>query len=378
MTTCEVLKLIKKGENRKCDFKREFYHFPEKKHDFIKDVSAMANTTLKGEDDSLIIIGYKEDGTFHNVDLSLLPDESTLQELMTANVAPKVNFHLEPIKIKIIEIEYQLLLIRIPVSARKPHIINKNFPNTTSKLFEGQCFIRDGSSTAKANRHQIAEMVYDADGNSNRTKKLIKYITSMSKIGGVIDENEIYKLLDYDLIPMCSIDFTNSLNMISTNSNGESINQFFVSETDKNKDESLFQEIIEHVNNKDYTLAETFLQKISNIKAYYEVSMAAGVIYGKINEDKKALEYFKRAKELNPNEPEIYLRYSMYFLQNKDKGNALLYLEKGYDLITDDSRLELHIGMVHNLYWIYKEIGVSKKATNYLTEYLELKNSLNY
>jgi len=372
MVKSDLLKLIKKGENRKVDFKREFYHFPEKKFEFIKDISAMANSTLKGDDDSLILVGYKENDAFYDVDISKIK-EAELQELMAANVSPKVNFFLEPITIKHENITYNLLIIKIPVSTRKPHIINKNFPNSNPKLYEGQCFVRNGSSTSKSNRHELAEMIYDADGNPDRTKKLIDYILSMNKINQQLDKEEIYKLLDYDLIPTFSIDFTKSLNVITDNANGDTIEQYHVTKADEEKDIKLFEVLKNSINNYDYLLAETLLNKISNIEAYYSTCLSAVIIHTHLDNKDKVLKFFNRAKELNPNDCEIYLRYAMYFLNNKKNGDALLHLEKAYDLVNTSTNLQIQLVIIHNLFWIYKEMNVKKRMDFFLKKYLELE-----
>ncbi|MCX5870076.1 MAG: putative DNA binding domain-containing protein [Deltaproteobacteria bacterium] len=82
--------LIRKGEGRKCDFKREFYKLPQDKGELAKDLMAFANSTKQNEPDSIILIGFKN-GTFFNVEDSSIIDEAAIQQQIDSLVEPPLD-----------------------------------------------------------------------------------------------------------------------------------------------------------------------------------------------------------------------------------------------------------------------------------------------
>lgn len=374
MTSSELQQLIMAGENNLCDFKREFYKYNgvnDGRAEFIKDITAFANSTRQNGKDAFVIVGYK-DGSYFDVKLSDIEDDAQWQILVNGKISPPIEFTFEEIEITHEGQEHHLILIKIPVSSRKPHIVRQDFKTVKKTLYEGQCFVRVGSSTAIANRVQIAEMVYDADKNFNPYKRLIKYIESVQKTGEKIDIGAIENLLYQNMIPSFFMPLSQNLDAVSLNSAGVPIHSPSISQADLQRDSLNFNEAADHSNTGDYSLAKTFLDKLSDINKYKEACLVAGVVYTELGDQQKAYSYYERAIELEPDSPEVYYRYARSYLRNKEIGNGILNLEKAYALIDPVEEPILSKVIIYNLATVYYEKDIMKRAKNLMHEFLHI------
>lgn len=158
----KIIELIEfSSESSLLDFKRQEYpvevHY--KKHEILKDISAMANHP--SNDDKFIIIGVEEVGgvasNFYEISTSI--DEAKYQQFLESNIEPKINFEYKPIRYK----DCQLMCFRIFNNNDRPYLIKKNVQNYSdtkkNEYREGDGYIRVGTSTKKINR-EILDKIY--------------------------------------------------------------------------------------------------------------------------------------------------------------------------------------------------------------------------
>lgn len=144
MNKHKLMQLLKNDEGFKLDFKlRLNLELDSEKKEFVKDVIAIANTP-GGR--GYVIFGV-EDATRKIVGLDILPEhvEERIQQIITNRAMPPV-----PVRFDTIEIEQKLLgVITIFKSMQVPH----------QMLQTGAFYIRRGSTTDKATRHEVANML---------------------------------------------------------------------------------------------------------------------------------------------------------------------------------------------------------------------------
>ncbi|PXY01389.1 hypothetical protein DF185_07855 [Marinifilum breve] len=151
----KVIEIIKYyPESHNVDFKKEQYPIQKhyKKHEIIKDISAMANHP--SNEDKFIIIGVKEkNGTaaeFYNIDE--LIDQANYQQYLDSHIEPKINFEYRSIDFE----GYTLAYFRIFDNKDRPYILKKNVQNSMeqnkTEFKEGDGFIRVGTSTKRLMR----------------------------------------------------------------------------------------------------------------------------------------------------------------------------------------------------------------------------------
>lgn len=139
------------SESHSIDFKKEQYPIENhsKKHELLKDISAMANHP--SNEDKYIIIGVKEKNgkTDEYNDLIEIIDQAKYQQFIDNNIEPCVNFEYKVFNYK----GHQLAYFRIFNNANRPYLIKKEVRNFLDKnkieYREGDGFIRAGTSTKK-------------------------------------------------------------------------------------------------------------------------------------------------------------------------------------------------------------------------------------
>ncbi len=133
------------------------------KRELVKDVSAQANTTeidhtLVGLGMSgytgCIIVGATESGQLHDI-THLMLDDAKLQQIVNEHVVPRIQFLFRSVEVtgkdgKPVKIG----AIVVPASDRCPHRVKKNYRG----LRQGQCFVREGTSTREAIDHDFERM----------------------------------------------------------------------------------------------------------------------------------------------------------------------------------------------------------------------------
>jgi len=364
-------KLIREGEGRKIDFKRQFYNLPYEKGELVKDIAAMANSSRQHEEDSVILFGHK-DGEFFNVDRKYIQDESDIQQMVNSIIDPTIDFHIEETSHNFEGKNYNLVMIKIPSSTRKPHLVNKESISGKKKLYKNQCFVRRGSSTEYANRLEVAEMVHDADETINPIKRMISYIGSLQQAGQQIDTKDLEKFLYRDLIPIFHAPLVGNLDFIDTNDAGLSVHHEVVPPSDKEVLASLLPQAATNANQGDFELAKTLFEKIPHIKESYGACIVGGLIYSRLNDEEKAIELFERAIELEPNSIETNVRVAESMLHFQYRGEAILYFEKALAGADASQNEDIYKSALFNLGSIYFYEGVLPRAQDLMRQFLEL------
>lgn len=160
----KVREILEYGsESQSIDFKMEQYPLGNdyKKHEFLKDVSAMANHPDNG--DKYIVIGVEEkDGVpfaFHNI--HDLIDQANYQQYLNTYIEPQIHFEYRPFEFN----GYKLAYFRIFDNKERPYLVKKELRNgKDGKKFEfreGDGFIRSGTSSRKIVRADFDKIYKD-------------------------------------------------------------------------------------------------------------------------------------------------------------------------------------------------------------------------
>lgn len=144
MNLHKLRQLLKNDEGFKLDFKRDLHlEMESEKKEFVKDVIAIANTA-GGR--GYIIFGI-EDQTRQIVGLHHIPPniEERIQQMIAHRATPPV-----PVRFDLLEVSHKKVgVVTIFKSMQAPH----------QMIQTGAFYIRRGSTTDKANRHEIANML---------------------------------------------------------------------------------------------------------------------------------------------------------------------------------------------------------------------------
>lgn len=144
MNINKLRQLLNSDEGFKLDFKLKLsLDLESEKREFVKDIIAIANTPGgRGH----IIFGV-EDQTRRVIGLEEIPEytEERIQQIIANRTAPPVPVHFEVIKVD----KKQIGVVTIFKSMQVPH----------QMIQTGAFYIRRGSTTDKANRHEIANML---------------------------------------------------------------------------------------------------------------------------------------------------------------------------------------------------------------------------
>ncbi len=144
MNKQKLMQLLKNDEGFKLDFKLKLsLDLDSEKKEFVKDVIAIANTP-GGR--GYIVFGV-EDATRRIIGLEAIPEhiEERIQQVIANRATPPV-----PVRFDTIEVEGKVLgVVTIFKSMQVPH----------QMLQTGAFYIRRGSTTDKAGRHEVANML---------------------------------------------------------------------------------------------------------------------------------------------------------------------------------------------------------------------------
>lgn len=166
----KVYEILEYGsEGYLVDFKQGQYELGNnfKKHEFLKDISALANHPNDG--DKFIIIGIIEkNGIADNfTSIPELTDQANYQQFLNEYLEPQINFEYRPISFK----DFQLAYFRIFNNMERPYLFKKEFKiiksenkvekeNNNKIIYrEGDGLIRTGSGTRKMVRSDF-ERIY--------------------------------------------------------------------------------------------------------------------------------------------------------------------------------------------------------------------------
>lgn len=141
MTTQELEMLVSYGEDSRIDRKRSLrLDTPWHRIEFVRDVMAFAN----GHDPfpAYILIGVDNTGALH--DTESLPDEATLQQIISAHIDPPISFSLSLHTLR----SARLGVIRIEPSTVRFHMGSRDVNDENGKLLlrQGETLIRRGTS----------------------------------------------------------------------------------------------------------------------------------------------------------------------------------------------------------------------------------------
>jgi hypothetical protein len=149
----DLVNIRKEREGYKLDFKGEFGNIDKAKKELAKDVTAFANSSggflVFGVDKFYNITGI--DKTIQNRDV-----DEWINQILSSNAEPHV-FYYDPKVIEIPKQEKVIVVIHIPESTKKPHIVTEI----------NNYFIRVNDSSKTANHAQIRDMF----SSSNKKKE---------------------------------------------------------------------------------------------------------------------------------------------------------------------------------------------------------------
>lgn len=145
------------------DFKQEQYSIGKhpKKHEILKDISAMAN--LPANEDKYIIIGVIEENgrPFKFCDIENITDQAKYQQYLDSNIEPTITFEYKTVNYE----GHHLAYFRIFNNTDRPYLIKKEVRNGSDndqiEFREGDGFIRVGTSTKKLTRSDF-DKIYES------------------------------------------------------------------------------------------------------------------------------------------------------------------------------------------------------------------------
>ena len=139
-----LIKERKEQEGHHLDYKKSIGNPDKAKNELAKDISSFANSSggflILGIDDNLEIVGLEREINKKSID-------EWINQVVSSNIEPQV-FYYDPKIIEIPSSEKVIVVIQVPESTRKPHIV--------SELFN--YFVRINDSSKKANHSQIRDM----------------------------------------------------------------------------------------------------------------------------------------------------------------------------------------------------------------------------
>lgn len=146
-------------EGYKLDFKREIGNPDKAKKELSKDISAFANST-----GGYLIIGVDKQYNITGIDTTIQnkPVDEWLNQVLSSNIEPQLFYH-DPRVISIPESDKVIVVIHVPESSKKPHIV------TEWNLYH----LRVNDSNKTANHGQIRDMF---EFSKNRTNELDAFL----------------------------------------------------------------------------------------------------------------------------------------------------------------------------------------------------------
>jgi len=189
------------SEDNLLDFKKIQYPLGKnpKKHELLKDISAMANCLIN--DDKFIIIGVNEiDGkadSFNNIDE--LIDDANYQNYVIENITPRINFEYKSFNYN----GFKLAYLRIFNNLNRPYLLKKEINNTSNNknVFRiGDGFIRIGSHTKKMDRDDFDSIYFNKNEIIDRSNDLTIIPIYRELMDFELGSSDNYKGSDYLLI----------------------------------------------------------------------------------------------------------------------------------------------------------------------------------
>lgn len=155
----DLVNVRNEREGYHLDFKGEFGNLDKAKKELSKDISAFANTgggfLIIGVDKNYKIIGVNK--TIQNRAI-----DEWLNQILSSNIEPPV-FYFDPKVIDIPNSEKVIVVIHVPESTKKPHIVTE----------WNNYHVRINDSSKSANHNQIRDMF---EFSKNRTDEFIDFL----------------------------------------------------------------------------------------------------------------------------------------------------------------------------------------------------------
>lgn len=184
------------SESHLLDYKSIPYDLSDKnnKHEFLKDVSAMANNP--SDEDKYIVIGVHEKNGLASkfINISSSFDQASYQQFLDSHIEPPINFEY----VNFIYESYNLFYLRIFENYNRPYLFKRDLviSEGTNKIkySKGDGFIRVGTSTRRLERGDLDNM-YNAKSKLTDRKSDLRISRS---IGDAENDINIYKRRYFD------------------------------------------------------------------------------------------------------------------------------------------------------------------------------------
>lgn len=240
----DLINVRKEREGYNLDFKGDIGNPDKAKKELAKDISAFANS-----DGGFLIIGVDKNYNIVGVDkiIQKKPIDEWINQILVSNIEPHV-FYFDPKLIAIPNSEKVIVVIHVPESTKKPHMVNE----------WNNYFTRINDSSKSANHIQVRDMfefskrrsdefndfikkrnLHDEDhpefGLNNNSKKLISEVPSkLNKPSPIIIFSLFPKFPTEDKI---NIPFRDFYSWLQNNSQGhEPLKTFSIYRTDYHHD----------------------------------------------------------------------------------------------------------------------------------------------
>ena len=140
----DLINVRKEREGYHLDFKGEFGNPDKAKKELAKDISAFANS-----DGGFLIVGIDKNNNIVGIERTIQnkPIDEWINQILNSNVEPQV-FYFDPKIIPLPNNEKILVVIHIPESTKKPHMVTE----------WNNYFIRVNDSSKSANHSQVRDM----------------------------------------------------------------------------------------------------------------------------------------------------------------------------------------------------------------------------
>lgn len=149
----------KQQEGYTLDYKKSIGNPDKAKNELAKDISSFANSG-----GGFLIIGINDDLKIQGVD-RIIRNKSIdewINQVVSTNIEPNV-FYLDPKLVAVPDSEKVIVVIEIPESSKKPHMVNELFTY----------FVRINDSSKKANHSQVRDMF---EFSRNRTNDFNEFL----------------------------------------------------------------------------------------------------------------------------------------------------------------------------------------------------------
>ncbi len=155
-----LVNVRKEQEGYHLDYKKSMGNPDKAKNELAKDISSFANSSggflIIGIDDDRNILGVEKEINNKRID-------EWINQVVNSNIDPYVSYF-DPKIIDIPESEKVLVVIHIPESTKKPHMVNELF----------QYFVRINDSSKKANHSQVRDMFEFSRNRTNEFNDFLK------------------------------------------------------------------------------------------------------------------------------------------------------------------------------------------------------------